>query len=84
MSIAVEREIHGFFFREWYTPRMPELPELEVVIEVLRRRVVDQTIEGVQTIGGGSATLARRALADAAAAGRSDDGRDDRGCYSTW
>jgi formamidopyrimidine-DNA glycosylase len=34
---------------------MPELPELEVVKEVLRRRVIDQTIEGVQTIGGGSA-----------------------------
>jgi formamidopyrimidine-DNA glycosylase len=38
---------------------MPELPELEVVKEVLRRRVVDQTIEAVQTIGGGSAILVR-------------------------
>jgi hypothetical protein len=48
-----------FLFREWYTPRMPELPELEVVKEVLRCRVVDQTIEGVQAIGGGSAILVR-------------------------
>ena len=38
---------------------MPELPELEVVKEVLRRRVVDQTIEAVQAIGGGSAILVR-------------------------
>jgi formamidopyrimidine-DNA glycosylase len=38
---------------------MPELPELEVVKEFLRRRVVDQTIEGVQAIGGGSAILVR-------------------------
>jgi formamidopyrimidine-DNA glycosylase len=38
---------------------MPELPELEVMKEVLRRRVVDQTIEGVQAIGGGSAILVR-------------------------
>ena len=38
---------------------MPELPELEVVKEILRRRVVDQTIEGVQAIGGGSAILVR-------------------------
>lgn len=38
---------------------MPELPELEVVREVLRRRVVDQTITGVQLIGGGSAILVR-------------------------
>jgi formamidopyrimidine-DNA glycosylase len=38
---------------------MPELPELEVVKEVLRRRMVDQTIEGVQAIGGGSAILVR-------------------------
>jgi formamidopyrimidine-DNA glycosylase len=38
---------------------MPELPELEVVKEVLRRRVVDQTIEGVQASGGGSAILIR-------------------------
>ncbi len=38
---------------------MPELPELEVVKEVLRRRVVDQTIEGVQAIGGGRAILVR-------------------------
>ena len=38
---------------------MPELPELEVVKEVLQRRVVDQTIEGVQAIGGGSAILVR-------------------------
>jgi formamidopyrimidine-DNA glycosylase len=38
---------------------MPELPELEVVKEVLRRRVADQTIESVQSIGGGSAILVR-------------------------
>jgi formamidopyrimidine-DNA glycosylase len=38
---------------------MPELPELEVIKEVLRRRVVDQTIEAVQAIGGGSAILVR-------------------------
>jgi formamidopyrimidine-DNA glycosylase len=38
---------------------MPELPELEVVKEVLRRRVVGQTIEAVQAIGGGSAILVR-------------------------
>jgi formamidopyrimidine-DNA glycosylase len=38
---------------------MPELPELEVVKEVLRRRVVGHTIEGVQPIGGGSAILVR-------------------------
>jgi formamidopyrimidine-DNA glycosylase len=35
------------------------MPELEVVKEVLRRRVVDQNIEGVQAIGGGSAILVR-------------------------
>ncbi len=38
---------------------MPELPELEVVKEVLRRRVVDQTITAVQAIGGGSAIIVR-------------------------
>ena len=38
---------------------MPELPELEVVKEVLRCRVIDQTIEGVQAIGGGGAILVR-------------------------
>ena len=38
---------------------MPELPELEVVKEVLRRRVVEHTIEAVQAIGGGSAILVR-------------------------
>jgi formamidopyrimidine-DNA glycosylase len=38
---------------------MPELPELEVMKEVLRRRVMDQTIEGIQSIGGGSAILVR-------------------------
>lgn len=38
---------------------MPELPELEVVKEVLQRRVVDQIVEGVQAIGGGSAILVR-------------------------
>jgi formamidopyrimidine-DNA glycosylase len=38
---------------------MPELPELEVVKEVLHRRVADQTIAGVQAIGGGSAILVR-------------------------
>jgi len=38
---------------------MPELPELEVVKEVLQRRVVGQTIEAVQSIGGGSAILVR-------------------------
>ena len=38
---------------------MPELPELEVVKEVLQRRVVGQTIERVQSIGGGSAIIVR-------------------------
>jgi len=38
---------------------MPELPELEVIKEVLQRRVVDCTIEGVQAIGGGSAIIVR-------------------------
>ena len=38
---------------------MPELPELEVVKEVLQRRVVGQTIDGVQAIGSGSAILVR-------------------------
>ena len=38
---------------------MPELPELEVVKEVLQRRVAGQTIEQVQSIGGGSAILVR-------------------------
>jgi len=38
---------------------MPELPELEVVKEVLQRRAVGRTIEGVQSIGGGSAILVR-------------------------
>ncbi len=38
---------------------MPELPELEVVKEVLQRRAAGQTIEQVQTIGGGSAILVR-------------------------
>jgi formamidopyrimidine-DNA glycosylase len=38
---------------------MPELPELEVVKEVLQRRVVGCTIEGVQAIGGGSAIIVR-------------------------
>ncbi len=38
---------------------MPELPELEAVKEVLRRRVVGQIIESVQAIGGGSAILVR-------------------------
>jgi formamidopyrimidine-DNA glycosylase len=38
---------------------MPELPELEVVKEVLQRRVAGQTIEAVQAIGGGSAILVR-------------------------
>ena len=44
---------------QWYTPRMPELPELEVVKEVLQRRTVGHTIEGVQAIGGGSAIIVR-------------------------
>ena len=65
-----------FFCREWYTPRMPELPELEVVKEVLRRRVVDQTIEGVQAIGGGSAILVRSLTQQRL--GRSGDRRVDR------
>jgi formamidopyrimidine-DNA glycosylase len=38
---------------------MPELPELEVVKEVLQRRVAGQTIERVQSFGGGSAILVR-------------------------
>ena len=38
---------------------MPELPELEVVKEVLQRRVVGCAIEGVQSIGGGSAIIMR-------------------------
>ncbi|HEY4720314.1 MAG TPA: DNA-formamidopyrimidine glycosylase family protein [Anaerolineae bacterium] len=38
---------------------MPELPELEVVKEVLQRRVVGQTIESVQAIGPGSAIVVR-------------------------
>ena len=38
---------------------MPELPELEVVKEVLQRRVVGQTIEDVQAIGGGRAIIVR-------------------------
>ena len=38
---------------------MPELPELEVVKEVLQRRVAGQTIERVQLIGGGSAIIVR-------------------------
>lgn len=38
---------------------MPELPELEVVKEVLQRRVMGCAIEGVQAIGGGSAILVR-------------------------
>jgi formamidopyrimidine-DNA glycosylase len=38
---------------------MPELPELEVMKEVLQRRVMGHTIDCVQTIGGGSAILVR-------------------------
>ena len=38
---------------------MPELPELEVVKEVLQRRVAGLTIEHVQSIGGGSAIIVR-------------------------
>ncbi len=38
---------------------MPELPELEVVKEVLQRRVAGQSIERVQSVGGGSAILVR-------------------------
>ena len=38
---------------------MPELPELEVIKEVLQRRVVGQTIESVQSIGPGSAIVVR-------------------------
>ena len=38
---------------------MPELPELEVVKEVLQRRVVGCAIESVQSIGGGSAIIVR-------------------------
>jgi formamidopyrimidine-DNA glycosylase len=38
---------------------MPELPELEVVKEVLQRRVVGQTIQFVRLFGGGSAIVVR-------------------------
>jgi formamidopyrimidine-DNA glycosylase len=38
---------------------MPELPELEVVKEVLQRRVVGQTIQAVRVFGGGSAIIVR-------------------------
>jgi formamidopyrimidine-DNA glycosylase len=38
---------------------MPELPELEVVCEVLRRRVVGQTIAAVQLIQPGAAIVVR-------------------------
>jgi len=38
---------------------MPELPELEVVCEVLRRRVVGQTIDAVTLIQPGAAILVR-------------------------
>jgi len=38
---------------------MPELPELEVVKEVLQRRVAGHTIERVQSIGGGNAIIVR-------------------------
>ena len=38
---------------------MPELPELEVIKEVLQRRVVGQTIVSVQAIGPGSAIVVR-------------------------
>ena len=38
---------------------MPELPELEVVCEVLRRRVVGQTIEAVTLIQPGAAIVVR-------------------------
>ena len=38
---------------------MPELPELEVVKEVLQLRVAGQTVERVQTVGGGSAIIVR-------------------------
>lgn len=38
---------------------MPELPELEIVREVLQRRVVGHTIDGVQLISGGTAIIVR-------------------------
>lgn len=38
---------------------MPELPELEIVKEVLQRRVAGHTIDGVQLIGGGAAIVVR-------------------------
>lgn len=38
---------------------MPELPELEVVKEVLQRRVVGQTIQSVRLFGGGSTVIVR-------------------------
>jgi formamidopyrimidine-DNA glycosylase len=38
---------------------MPELPELEIAKEVLQRRVVGHTIDGVQLIGGGAAIVVR-------------------------
>ena len=38
---------------------MPELPELEIMREVLQRRVIGCIIENVQTIGGGSAIIVR-------------------------
>ncbi len=38
---------------------MPELPELEVVKEVLQRRVVGQTILSVRLFGGGSSIVVR-------------------------
>ena len=43
---------------KWYTlgtPTMPELPELEVVREVLQRRVVGHTIDAVRVFLPGSA-----------------------------
>jgi formamidopyrimidine-DNA glycosylase len=38
---------------------MPELPELEIVREVLQRRAVGHTIDDVQLIGGGAAIVVR-------------------------
>jgi formamidopyrimidine-DNA glycosylase len=38
---------------------MPELPELEVVQEVLQRRAVGQTIQSVRLLGGGRAIVVR-------------------------
>jgi formamidopyrimidine-DNA glycosylase len=63
---------------------MPELPELEVVKEVLQRRVVNQFIESVQSMGGGSAILVRsltQQRLEAAVTGASIAAIDRRGKF---